>query len=71
MSFSWSFWLLKRRKIISELEAINSWFNKRREEFYGLIARKIRGKEKLRDEGYFPFDLGDLERICRLDSRKA
>jgi AAA+ ATPase superfamily predicted ATPase len=39
------------------------WSNDRREEFYGLMARKIHGKEKMKGGGYVLFDLTDLERL--------
>jgi len=62
------------KNILDELKrkAVHvQWFSKRRKEFYGLIARKIDGKEKLRDGGYFPFDLRDLERVISPTSPKA
>lgn len=39
------------------------WFNERREEFYGLIAKKIDGKEKMKGGSHFLYDLRDLESI--------
>ena len=36
------------------------WHNDERSELYGIIAKKIEGKEKLREEGYLVFDLEDI-----------
>ncbi|MEM2866599.1 MAG: DUF234 domain-containing protein [Candidatus Hadarchaeales archaeon] len=47
------------------------WFNDKREEFCGLIARKIHGKEKMREEGCALFDLADLERFSSPTPFKA
>ena len=38
------------------------WHNPDRTEYYGIIARKIEGKEKLIDAGYYAFDLKDFEK---------
>jgi len=38
------------------------WNNKKRKEFYGIIAKKINGKEKLKEEGFLCYDLGDIEK---------
>jgi AAA+ ATPase superfamily predicted ATPase len=51
------------RNILNELQqkaGYIQWPCKRRE--LGLIARRIEGKERLREEGYFAFDLRDLEK---------
>jgi len=36
------------------------WNNGRRKEYFGIIAKKIEGKEKLRKGGYYVFDPDDL-----------
>ncbi len=36
------------------------WNNGRRKEYFGIIAKKIEDKEKLRKGGYYAFDLDDL-----------
>ncbi len=41
--------------------ALVKWHNDERSELYGIIAKKIEGKEKLREEGYLAFDLEDIE----------
>lgn len=47
------------------------WFSKKRKEFYGLMARRIDGKEKMKNEGHFLFDLRDLERLIGSTPPKA
>ncbi len=66
--------LKESKNILDELKrkaGYVQWFIKRKKEFYGLMARKIDGKEKMRDEGYFLFDLRDLEKILSSTSPKA
>jgi len=49
--------------ILSELErkaALVNWYNARRKERFGIIAKEIRDKEKLKGMGYIVFDLGDF-----------
>lgn len=46
---------LKRKVVLVK------WGNNERSEIYGIIAKKIEGKEKLREEGYLVFDLEDIE----------
>ncbi|MCD4704076.1 MAG: ATP-binding protein [Methanosarcinaceae archaeon] len=36
------------------------WNNDSRQEYYGLVAKKIRGKERLRENGFVVFDLDDM-----------
>jgi len=36
------------------------WNTNKRKEHFGLIAKKIEGKERLRKEGYFVFDFDDF-----------
>ena len=38
------------------------WHNSDRTEYYGIIARKIKGKKKLIDAGYYAFDLKYFEK---------
>jgi uncharacterized protein len=38
------------------------WHNSDRTEYYGIIARNIKGKKKLIDTGYYAFDLKDFEK---------
>jgi hypothetical protein len=40
--------------------ALVKWNNDERSELYGIIAKKIEGKEKLREDGYLAFDLEDI-----------
>jgi len=50
-------------KILTELKqkaALVQWHDSGRKEHYGLIAKEIAGKEKLREKGYQAFDLSDL-----------
>lgn len=51
------------RKILEELKEKSKsvdWNNNNRREFFGLIAKKLQGKEKLRKEGYKIYDLRDF-----------
>ena len=41
------------------------WNQDEQKEFFGLIAKKIEGKERLRDDGYYVFDLKDFEAMTR------
>ena len=36
------------------------WNTHKRKEHFGVIAKKIEGKERLRKEGYFVFDFDDF-----------
>ncbi len=38
---------------------------KRKKEYFGIIAKKIQSKEKLRKAGFFAFDLEDFEKILK------
>ncbi|HYN44661.1 MAG TPA: ATP-binding protein [Candidatus Limnocylindrales bacterium] len=40
--------------------ALVQWHDSARKEHYGIIAKEIAGKEKLREKGYQAFDLSDL-----------
>jgi len=47
---------------LKEKSAFVNWFNNEREEYFGIIAKKIgeRVKEKLRSEGYLVFDMEEV-----------
>ncbi|MBU4373593.1 MAG: ATP-binding protein [Euryarchaeota archaeon] len=50
-------------KILTDLKrkaTMVKWHNSGRKEHYGIIAKAIEGKEKLRENGYQAFDLQDL-----------
>jgi AAA+ ATPase superfamily predicted ATPase len=50
-------------KILTDLKqkaALVQWHDAGRKEHYGIIAKEIAGKEKLREKGYQAFDLSDL-----------
>lgn len=57
---------LKRREAEKLLESLVAkaesmdWRRGNRTEYYGIIARKIAGKEEFRDQGYFVYDLEDM-----------
>jgi len=56
--------LREARRILKELEEKSrfvKWNNEERKEHYGIIAKKIKGKEKLRDAGYLCYDLRDMK----------
>lgn len=51
------------RRIVDALEKKSEsvqWNNDSREEYFAVFAKKIEGKEELREKGYFAFDLDDL-----------
>jgi len=53
-------------KILKELKEKSShvkWNLNKRKEYFGLIAKKIENKEKLKKEGYLIFDLENFESI--------
>jgi len=47
-------------KDLEEKSCFVKWKNDVRKEYFGLVARKIEGKEHLRDKGFVVFDLDDL-----------
>jgi hypothetical protein len=47
-------------KELKEKSELIDWFNDKRKEYFGLIAKRIENKEKLRKEGYLMFDLRDF-----------
>jgi hypothetical protein len=42
-----------------------NWHNHQRNEIFGIAAKKIEGKEKLRDAGYIAMDFYDFKKIIR------
>ncbi len=46
---------------LKEKAACVEWLNGKRKETYGIFARKIAGKEALRNEGFMAFDLEDFK----------
>lgn len=51
-------------KILKELQKKTEyvkWFNNKRKEKYGIVAKKIEDKNKLRKKSYLVYDLDDLE----------
>ncbi len=54
------------RKILEDLKGKSSsvdWNKSKRKEYFGLVAKKIENKKKLRNEGYFVFDIVDFEKL--------
>jgi len=52
------------RKILKELEKkaeFVEWNNEKRKEYCGIIAKKIYGKKKLREEGFLCYDFRDMK----------
>ncbi len=37
------------------------WNNDTRKEYFGIVAKKVAGKEELRQRGYLVFDLDDID----------
>jgi AAA+ ATPase superfamily predicted ATPase len=57
--------LEEARRTLRELEGKASfvdWNKRERMEHFGLIAKRLEGKEKLKAEGYLCYDLGDIEK---------
>lgn len=51
-------------QILSDLEDKSSfvrWNNETRKEHFGIVAKKVEGKEKLRQREYLVFDLDDID----------
>jgi len=38
----------------------------RKKEYFGLFGKKVFGKENLKKEGWFVWDLGDLEKVVKI-----
>ena len=47
--------------------ALVKWHNDERRELYGIIGKKINGKEKLREMGYLVFDFEDFMSLSKFD----
>jgi len=41
------------------------WHSQDRKERYGIIAKKIKGKEQLREKGIHAYDLEDIEELLK------
>jgi AAA+ ATPase superfamily predicted ATPase len=57
--------LKEARGILTKLEEkskVVEWCNEERKEHFGIIAKKIKEKEKLRRGGYLCYDLKDFEK---------
>ena len=48
-------------KILKRLREKSARLDPRGEKYYGLIAKSVKGKDKLREKGYLAFDLSDFE----------
>jgi len=46
--------------VLKEKSGYVDWNTDKRKEYFGLIAKKIEGKERLRKEGYIVFDFDDF-----------
>lgn len=58
----------RAQEIIKELKRkakIVKWHNKLRMELFGVAAKEIDGKERLREEGYLALDIDDIERVMK------
>ena len=42
------------------------WHSQDRRERYGIVAKKIKGKEQLREKGIFAYDLNDFEEVMQM-----
>ncbi len=52
------------RQILEELKEKSKFMEwERKKEYFGLVGKKILGKEALRKEGFFVFDLEDFEKL--------
>jgi AAA+ ATPase superfamily predicted ATPase len=50
-------------KVLSDIKEKSGfvlWNNDSRKDYFGLIAKKIKGKENLRNKGFMVFDLDDM-----------
>ena len=52
-------------KVLRTLEEKGEKADLGKRRYYGLIAKRVEGKEELRKEGYLVFDLGDFERATQ------
>ena len=54
----------KASQILEELKEKSKFVEwERKKEYFGLIGKKILGKEKLRKEGFFVWDLEDIKKL--------
>ena len=56
----------RRNQLLSKLKhkaGLVNWHNNSRKERYGIIAKNLREKEKLRENGFLVFDLEDMMSI--------
>ena len=54
------------RKILEELKEKSNFVEwERKKEYFGLVGKKVLGKENLRKEGFFVWDLGDFEKAIK------
>ena len=54
---------------VKENAALIEWDDKSRKEHFGLFARKIDGKDQIRQMGYLAYDLKDFEVLLRSNKR--
>jgi hypothetical protein len=66
MSFECKYSTLKFKDAFAIIAELNNksryvdWNTSKRKEHFGVIAKKIEGKERLRKEGYIVFDFDDF-----------
>ena len=54
------------RKVLEELKEKSKFVEwQRKKEYFGLIGKKVLGKENLKKEGFFVFDLEDFEKVLQ------
>jgi len=61
---------VEAKRIIAELKEKSGfvdWNNENRNEVFALIAKRIEGKEELKEEGYLCYDLEDIEDIMKTE----
>ncbi|GFO98141.1 hypothetical protein ig2599ANME_2363 [groundwater metagenome] len=55
-------------EIINDLKRkseLVKWYNKQRIGLFGIAAKQIKGKERLREEGYIAVDFEDIEKVMK------
>ncbi len=56
------------RKVLEELKEKSKFVEwERKKEYFGLVGKKILGKEKLRKDGWFVWDLDDIEKVLKTE----
>ncbi|MGB7531859.1 MAG: ATP-binding protein [Halobacteriota archaeon] len=63
-------YLIKKSDIIAELKEKSGfvdWNNENRNDVFAVIAKRIEGKEELKEEGYLCYDLEDIEDIMKTE----